>query len=161
MSKLIPIVDEQDRIVRYKPRPEVGPGEIYRVSALWLTNSHGDILLAQRGFNKSHNPGLWGPAVAGTVERGESYKDNILKEVTEEIGLFDIELKLGPKRRVSEEYNYFCQWYTAVIDKPAKDFIIEKQTLEQVRWFSCKELARELREHPEQYLDMSWALKEL
>ena len=31
-----------------------------------------------RSFTKSHDPGKWGPAVAGTVEEGETY--NFLKE---------------------------------------------------------------------------------
>lgn len=158
---LIPIVNEQDEIIDHKLSKDVKKGEVYRVSALWITNSTGDILLAQRGFNQSHGPGMWGPAVAGTVEKDENYLENIVKEAEEELGLKGVTPVMGPKRRNSEEYDYFTQWYTATIDKPAKDFTIQKEELEQVRWFTREELARELRDNPDKYLDMAWALEEL
>lgn len=155
------VVNEQDEIIGYKPRSLVAPGEIYRVSALWITDSNGNILLAQRGLSEPNDPGIWGPAAAGTVEEGESYLQNIIKEAGEELGISDVTVSEGPKRRVSGKHNYFCQWYTAVIAKPAKDFVIQKEELEQVRWFTREELAKELREHPDKYLDMGWALDEL
>ncbi len=83
----IPIVNEQDEIIGYKDRKDRNLVDITRVSALWITNEDGEILLAQRGLNKTHSPGLWGPAVAGTVEEGETYESNIIKEAEEEIGL--------------------------------------------------------------------------
>ena len=158
---MLPIVNEQDEIIGYKDRAEITTQDIYRVSALWVTNSKGDILLAQRGLQEAHDPGKWGPAVAGTVEKDESYLDNILKEAEEEIGIKDIEFKAAVKRRHTDLYNYFTQWYTVVIDKPAKDFQIQKEELEGVRWYAREELARELHEHPEQYLHLGWALEEL
>lgn len=162
MSKaLIAIVNEQDEVVGHKLSSQVQDGEIYRVSALWVKNSNGDVLLAQRGLNEPHDPGIWGPAVAGTVEMGESYGDNIIKEAKEELGIDDVELIEGPKHRTSNKYNYFTQWYTAIIDKTAEEFVIQKEDLEQVRWFTREELSRELRDHPEKYFDMSWALEEL
>jgi len=54
---LIPIVDEKDKIIGYKDRKEIQKEDIYRVSALWITNSKDEILLAQRAFSKSHDPG--------------------------------------------------------------------------------------------------------
>lgn len=158
---IIPVVNEQDEIVGHKSRSDVLKEDVYRVSALWVTNSKGDILLAQRGLHEAHDPGKWGPAVAGTVEKGESYLDNILKEAEEEIGVKNVPFQPGPKRRHADAHNYFTQWYLAVIDKPAEDFQIQKEELEQVRWFSRQELAQELDEHPERYLDLRWALEEL
>jgi isopentenyldiphosphate isomerase len=71
MTKLYIVVDEHDNIINYKPKEDIHPqNEWYRVSVLRLTNSKGEILLAQRAHNKKHNPGNGGPAVAGTVEQG-------------------------------------------------------------------------------------------
>jgi isopentenyldiphosphate isomerase len=56
MSELIPIVNLDDEIIGYKERSEITLQDIYRVSALWIENSKGEILLAQRGFMKKHNP---------------------------------------------------------------------------------------------------------
>lgn len=75
-------------------------------------------MLAQRSFKKDTNPGKWGPAVAGTVEHGESYIENVTKETAEEIG---VKLKtFKPLKKIFDDgpYGpYFVQWFTAVIDK--------------------------------------------
>ena len=90
MGSKFTIVDENDNIIAQKERANIKPEDIYRVAALWVTNSKGDILLAQRALSKKHDPGKWGPAVAGTVEERETYRANIIKETSEEIGLHDI-----------------------------------------------------------------------
>jgi isopentenyldiphosphate isomerase len=56
---LIPIVDSDDNIIEYVERSQRKADQRYRVSALWITNSHGEILLAQRHRNKKHYPLLW------------------------------------------------------------------------------------------------------
>jgi len=162
MPDRITIVNEQDEVIGYKERGTLVKADIYRVTALWVTNSKGDILLAQRKFTKTHDPGKWGPAVAGTVDEGETYDSNITKEAEEEIGLKNTQPSKGPKRRVSEEYNYFCQWYKLVVDKPAEDFTIQEDEVEVVKWLSRSELEKELREHPESYLQgLRWAVETL
>jgi isopentenyldiphosphate isomerase len=158
----IVIVNDQDEVIGHKERGTLVKEDIYRVSGLWVTNSSGDILLAQRKFTKKHDPGKWGPAVAGTVDAGETYESNIIKEAAEEIGLKDIQPTLGPKRRVSDEYNYFCQWYTLVVDKPAEAFTIQEDEVERVKWFMRSELEKGLEEHPEDYLKgLNWAVETL
>jgi isopentenyldiphosphate isomerase len=158
----IVIVNDQDELIGHKERGTIIKADIYRASALWVTNSRGDILLAQRQLGKRHDPGKWGPAVAGTVDEGESYEDNIIKEAEEEIGLKDIKPVFGPKRHINDEYNYFCQWYTLTIDKPAEDFIIQEEEVQQVRWFTRSEIEKELRKHPEKYLKgLDWAVETL
>lgn len=155
----IMLVNDQDEIIAYKERDELVKEDIYRVAALWVTNSKGDILLAQRKLTDDRDPGMWGPAVAGTVEENETYDSNVLKEAEEEIGLQDIELLLGPKHRFTGENNYFGQWFTYVIDKPAEDFTIQEEEVEQIAWFSRKELERDLIEHPEKYLKgLNWVV---
>ncbi|HEY5695510.1 MAG TPA: NUDIX domain-containing protein [Candidatus Saccharimonadales bacterium] len=156
------IVNDQDEIVGHKERGTLSQEDIYRVSALWATNSNGDILLAQRHHTKKHHPNLWGPAVAGTVDEGETYDENIVKEAEEEIGLKDIQPKKSQKIRVTGEHNHFTQWYTLVCDKPAEDFVIQEDEVEQVKWFTRAELTRELQEHPEKYLrGTQWNLENL
>jgi len=156
------IVNDQDEIIGHKERGTLVHEDIYRVSALWVTDSNGDILLAQRKFTKSHDPGKWGPAVAGTLDEDETYESNIIKETEEEIGLKNVTPTLVAKHRVSDEFNYFSQWFTLVIDKPAEDFVIQEEEVEQVRWFSRGELKEELLKYPEKYLKgLNWPLEEL
>jgi predicted kinase len=93
------IVNDQDQIIGHKEPGTLLKEDIYRVSSLWVTNSKGDILLAQRKFTQKLDPGKWGPAVAGTVDEGETYESNIIKEAEEEIGLKDMRPALGPKTK--------------------------------------------------------------
>lgn len=156
----ITIVNAQDQIIGHKERGTLAKEDIYRVAGLWVTNTNGAILLAQRQLGKRHDPGKWGPAVAGTVDEGETYGSNIIKEAEEEIGLQDIKPIISKKRRYTGGHNYFCQWYTLVVDKPAKDFIVQEDEVAQVKWFTRSELEQELREHSEKYLEgLSWAVE--
>ncbi len=153
-KKRIVIVNEEDEIIGFKERGTLIPErDIYRVSALWIRNSRGDILLAQRAFTKSHNPGEWGSAVAGTVDEGETYEENIIKEAEEEIGLFGYEFEKAMKTRSpGTPHNYFTQWFTFSIDEPVEFFTIQEEEVADLRWFGEKELREALARHPEKFL---------
>src|SRR3989338_10763955 len=103
----IPIVNEQDEIIGYKDRKDRNKVDIARITGLWLWNEKGEALLAQRSFNKKMHPGMWGPAVAGTVEEGETYESNIIKESEEEIGLLGFRPILGTKIRRHGSHEHF------------------------------------------------------
>ena len=107
----IPIVDENDKVLSYKERSEVDPDkDLYRVSYLWITDPEGKVLLAQRALSKDRHPGRWASAVAGTVEEGESYEANIIKEAEEELGLKKFTLIPGKKHFVkTNDYSFWSQ----------------------------------------------------
>lgn len=150
MGKIV-IVDKSDKIIGHKEREALDPDDIYRVSVLWLTNSKGEILIAQRSFNKPHNPGQWGTSVAGTVDEGETYYENIIKETWEEIGLRGIQPKKGPYGRNSGEHNYFYQWYLCEADMDIEDFNIDREEVEAIRWVTKEQLLREIEESPDDF----------
>ncbi len=145
----IPIVNEQDEIIGYKERNDINTEkDLIRATGLWLTDKDGNILLAQRAFVKKHDPGLWGPAVAGTVEEGETYQSNIIKEAEEEIGLTGLIFNIGPKVRA---YNCIVQWFTAVVSRDYL-FIKQDEEVEKIKWFLRDELEKLLEEKPEIFL---------
>jgi len=150
MTKII-IVDENDDIIGSKERKEVNK-EIYRVSALWVTDSKNRFLLARRHHTKRQHPNKWGPAVAGTVEEGESYQENILHEAEEELGIKDVKFALGPKTKTEERYNHFTQWFLVVLDKGIEEFSIEEDEIEEIRWFTKEEFLEELKQKPDEFL---------
>ena len=147
----IPIVNEQDEIIGYKEREGKNPKDISRVTGLWLSDYDGNVLLAQRAFSKKVSPGLWGPAVAGTVEEGETYESNIIKEAEEEIGLIGLKPTPGPKIRVSASHEFFSQWFTVVVDR---NYSFKKQDIEveAIKWFSKEEILKLLEEKPEMFV---------
>lgn len=151
---LITIVDGNDAVIGSKERSERQSEDIYRVSALWLTNSKGEVLMAQRSPKKRNEPGVWGPAVAGTVEVDETYETNIVKEIGEEIGLHVKleDLSRGPHLRVSHpDRNYFTQWFLLTRDIPVSELTPEQDAVGDLRWFEPTELLALFKAHPEQF----------
>lgn len=151
----IPVVNEADEIIGYKERDEVTDADIDRVAALWITNAAGQVLMAQRSAAKKRDPNLWGPAVAGTVEEGETYEDNIIKEAFEEIGVVVTpeDLRPGPKMRVMHGgRNYFCQWFLYTLDKAETEFILQAEEVSRVAWFDPTELKAGIASHPERFV---------
>ena len=146
----IQIVNEQDEVIGYEDRKNDNPKNITRISALWITDKYRNILLAQRAFTKKYSPGVWGPAVAGTVEEEETYESNIIKEAEEEIGLVGFKPVLGPKTRVSSAHEYFCQWFTIVVNS---DYPFKKKDdeVEKIRWFTRKEIGKLIKEEQEMF----------
>src|SRR3990167_10492394 len=132
----IPIVDKNDDVIEYRERNDQDANAIYRVSSLWIRNSKGEILLARRAFSKSHDPGKWGPAVAGTVEEGETYESNIIKEAEEELGLKNIKPIRGEKLRKKTKWNYFFQRFYLILDKDISEFKIQENEVAEIKWFT-------------------------
>lgn len=145
------IVDENDDIIGYKDRSALTKDDIYRVSDLWVRNSRGELLLAQRSFSKKRSPGLWTNAVSGTNDKGETYESNMIKEAEEELGIKGIKFRKSKKIRYGGRHNFFCQGFTVLIDRKAEDFRLQKDEVEQVKWYRKEELEKELKENPEKF----------
>lgn len=149
----IQIVDENDKFVANKERSEVDyQSDIYRVSALWLTNSKGQTLLAKRAIVKDKDPGKWGPAVAGTIDEGETYDENIYKEADEEIGLTGQQFKKGPKILIKHPRTYFCQWYFVTLDRDVDSFVMQENEVDELAWVDTEQMKQELATNPDKYV---------
>lgn len=151
MSKVI-VVDKDDNFIKYKNRTDRNPEDIIRITGLWVFNEIGNVLLAQRSFKKQDSAGLWGPAVAGTVEEGETYESNIYKEAEEEIGLKDYNFM--PVEKVvymSKNGGRCCQVYTVKIPHDY-NFKVQKDEVERVEWFDMENLKKRVKEKPEEFV---------
>ena len=149
---LISIVDEDDNIIDYVERDLRRDDQRYRVSGLWITNRAWEILIAQRHKNKKHYPLLWWPAVAGTVEKGETYQENIIKEAEEELGIKDIRPILWPKTETTSRYIHFTQWFLLTIDRELDEFILQEDEVESLKWISSESLRKEYAESPDNFV---------
>lgn len=153
MPRII-IVDENDTPVGVKERSGLAPDDIYRVSGLWITNTSGHILIARRALTKDKNPGRWGPAVAGTIEDGETYESNILKEAEEEIGLTLLlsDIQTGPKTKLHGIHTYFTQWFFLRRNIAIEDLTLDRTEVEEVRWVSRDELLALFQKDPHSFV---------
>lgn len=149
----IQIVNANDELIGVKERSEIDfQNDIYRVSALWLTNSKGETLLAKRAAIKRNDPNKWGPAVAGTIDEGETYDENIYKEADEEIGLTGVEFTKIKKTRITYPRNYFCQWYSVTLDRDPNSFKLQDDEVAEVAWVDVEQMKQELQATPEKYV---------
>jgi len=149
----IPIVTTQDEIIGHKERSTIDPlKDIVRSASLWITNSNGDILIAQRKLTKANNPGKWSEAVGGTVEGNNDYESTMIREADEEIDLQVKDFTLGPKQYIDAPSKYFVQWYTTVVDEPIEFFTIQEEELEQVAWIPEATFKSELANQPDKYI---------
>ena len=154
MKTRIIIVNETDSPIGLKAYGTLNYEDIYRVSALWITDKEGgDNLLAQRGWDAKNDPGKWAAAVAGTVDEGETYSQNIEKEAVEELGLTGLTFETGPKQFIDDgSHKFFCQWFFASIKKTASNIKIQEEEVAGTKWISTNELLAEVEMHPEKYV---------
>ncbi len=154
------IVNENDEVIGVKKRSEITKDDIYRISALWVTNKAGDILLAQRSFDKKHDPGKWAAAVGGTVTEGESYDENIIREAQEELGLkLKKPIKLKKMLVRANTGPYFVQWFGLIVDNNVS-LKRQESEVEELGWFTKQDLVQLLKEMPDMFADSSavaWA----
>ena len=54
---------------------------------IWFFTTNGQLLLQQRGKNKTMHPLIWDVSVAGHIAAGETIQQGALREIEEEIGL--------------------------------------------------------------------------
>ncbi len=136
----IPVVNEEDEIISTKYREELTSDDINRDTGLFIVNERNEILLAQRASVKRIHPNLWTVAVAGTVEDGESYESNVVKEAEEEIGLSNIKpFFLYKYLRNSGTYKRFTSAFVVNVDSNYP-FRINHKEVSQIRWFTREEL---------------------
>ncbi|MBC7708122.1 NUDIX domain-containing protein [Polaromonas sp.] len=149
----IQIVDEVDNLIGHKYRAHVDLAtDIYRSSSLWLTNTRGQILIAQRKLTKDKDPGLWGPAVSGTIDEGETYESNIVKEMDEEIGLCDVLPRRVTKIYQNSPRKQFICIFAATVDLPLEAFTLQQDEVEAVKWIAATELMKDFKASPDKYV---------
>ncbi|HYG83983.1 MAG TPA: NUDIX domain-containing protein [Verrucomicrobiae bacterium] len=150
---IVPVVNRDDVIIGAKDRSALDfKKDIFRTASLWITNSQGDVLLAQRKHNKKVDPGKWAEAVGGTVEGGDSYETTIYREAQEELGIVDVPFQLGPKQLITFPARYFVQWYSVTLDWPLERFMIQTAEIEQIAWLPRAQLETELKTAPGKYI---------
>jgi isopentenyl-diphosphate Delta-isomerase len=147
------IVDENDVVIGQKPRSHITMSDIYRVAGLWLENGRGDVLLQQRAHNKHNDPGKWTGSAAGTIEVGEEYATNIVKEAHEELGIPNLSVTpAGPPYRVHGKHTFFCQIFRATLDWPIEKFVIQTEEVAQIAWVPRDQVIADFRADPDKFV---------
>lgn len=138
-----PIVDEQGNIIDKALRSVCHDGKsrlLHPVVHLHLFNSAGELFLQKRAMTKDIQPGKWDTSVGGHVSQGETIREALTREVTEELGLKNF------KPRFLEQYEWESQqerelvnsFSTTTDEAPA----INRDEIEEGRYWSLDEIKR-------------------
>lgn len=147
------IVDNEDNIIGTKEREERTYNDIVRVSGATIIDSNNNILIAQRSFNKKYNGGKWTVSAAGTLEEGETYISNIIKEIQEELGIAVGEKELIPSLYGLEnrDNSFYRQMYFIKKDIPISKIKIQKEEVENVKWIELDKLIESVNNNPNDF----------
>lgn len=132
----------------------------HRTSHVWLLRRRRDrveILLQKRSRNKDSFPGCYDISSAGHIPAGVDYVSSALRELQEELGeeASPEELHYCGTRYIRYEEifygkpfrdNQVSKVYVLWRDKEPEDFTLQREEVEEVRWFDfyqCMELVKE------------------
>lgn len=103
-GELVDEVDGEDRVLRVVTRREMRRGRLrHRAVFVAVTDGENRLLVHRRAMTKDVWPGWCDIAVGGVVSSGESYESAAIREVAEEVGIFDAECE-ALDRGVSRPY---------------------------------------------------------
>ncbi len=105
-----------------------------------IVNSKNEVLLQKRSRFKRVKPNVWG-ICGGKIDYGETPIDAGVRETLEEIGvkLYKDELKILIKQPIKEEKIY-CTTYYIKQDVDIDKCVLQKEEVEEVRYFKIDEL---------------------
>lgn len=151
----IAIVNEKDEIVGSAMLPDAWrDGLIHRIVRVLVEDEQGRLLLQRRSPHMGLFPNCWGESSAGHVDEGEGYLEAAKREMAEEIGLSDIQLKEVATYRTSgvfegHKLNRFNRLYKAFAPSDTK-ISFSPEEVSEVRWFTRQQLEDFFANHPDQ-----------
>ncbi len=93
-EEIVTIVDEANRVVgaapRWKMRAEMLP---HRATYILVFDRRGRLFLQKRTAKKDIYPGCYDVAAGGVVLEGETYEQSAKRELAEELGINDVEIR--------------------------------------------------------------------
>ena len=152
MIEEIAIVNNKDEVVGKANRKEVHKkGLLHREAYLFIFNKKCEILLTMAA-----DTNLWDCSVAGHFLFYESYKEGIIREANEELGinLREEELELTnifrhQEIKPNQINNRFIGIYITNLNLNTTDLSINKEEISGVKYFNLKELQDAITHSPE------------
>jgi isopentenyldiphosphate isomerase len=116
-QEIFDIYDQNDAATgQTKPRDYVHKTLVdwHRVTCIWIVNDKKQLLCQQRSFKKDVHPGMWQLTFGGHLQTGQTYDQNALLELNEELGLtpsLDNLINLGKANDPKHKHHAMCYIY--------------------------------------------------
>lgn len=148
------IVDQDDNVLEYRNRRKVGTFDLHRITAVWIVNDKQEVLLAQRAHTMHNQPGVWGPAAAGTVAQGEEYIETAYRELEEEISLRGVTLTQVGKFWTDKAFGEcrMCVVFTGSYSDSLSKLRLQEEEVAALKWITPEALKSDLAKNPQRYV---------
>lgn len=154
----IQIVDKQDNPTHGATKAEAWKAGLYhRIVRVIVEDKQGNILLQHRSKNMQLWPNCWDNSASGHVDAGEPYEAAVKRELSEELGIKNAPIEEIDYYSTNGTFewrilNRFVKLYRVKIDKNTS-VKIEEDEIDEVRWFTQKEIKELIQKHPEEVTD--------
>lgn len=149
-DEMLAVVDDHDNVIGAERRDVIHrDGLKHRAVHIFALNKNGEIFLQKRSRLKDKCPGLWDSSAAGHVDAGEEYEACAARELGEELGLFDHDVrevgKLGAHANTGWEH---VRLYATLAQGKVKFPCVE---IEYGQWFSMELIDQWVAKVPEDF----------
>ncbi len=143
------VVNENDEVIGKMPKAQAHKdATLHRISVIYVENVTGDILVQHRADNFLDH------SSAGHVDVGESYEQAAYRELAEELGIKDVQLKyIGHAMTKNEEYpggeksSHVFDIFSCIAD--AKE--LQADEVNSVYWAKPEEVLLDMKENQNKY----------
>lgn len=137
----------------------------HRTAHIWVVrqnNGRIEVLLQKRSMNKDSFPGCYDTSSAGHIQAGDEPLESAIRELSEELGINARPSDLSVLGHFSAVYqkefhggifkdNEYVNVYVYNGDVDIDTLTIQKEELEEVRWFELKEVISECANHNKRF----------
>ena len=141
--ELVDVVDEEGRVVATVTRAEMRARRLlHRCVFVVVRRSDGRVLVHQRSATKDLWPSAWDLAVGGVVTAGEEWDAAAVRELTEEVGIEGVVLRLVRDGRYADpDVDEIARVYAVTWDGPVR--FVDGEVV-SAEWLSPDDLAERI-----------------
>jgi len=151
-DELLDLVDDDDNVIGTIRRSKSGNESHIRVINIFVVQKNGKIIIPLRSADRRIFPNCYDFSVGGYVESGDSYKKTAYKELHEELGLENVELKELMYIKPSDNIvPIFMKTYFLEYDGDIKDLKYDTKGIQGLYAFSKDEIKQMLKSNPQKF----------
>jgi len=147
MKELLSVVDENDNLIKGEDRKAVHSSTLWhRGIHVFVFNSKGQLLVQLRSPIKDKYPNTYDCSVSAQVNFGESYEQTAIRELKEELGINNIDIKPVLHFRMpygSQDY-HVCKLFKCIYNREIKP----NEEVSEIKFFDMEELKIIINENP-------------
>jgi isopentenyl-diphosphate delta-isomerase type 1 len=150
MSEMLSVVDENDKLIKGEERKIVHSSTLWhRGIHVFVFNNKGELLIQLRSSTKDKYPNTYDCSISGQVSFGENYEATALRELEEELGIENVNIKPVLHFRMPYGPNdyHVCKLFMCYYSEKIKP----NEEISEVKFFNLDELKKLINEKPDMF----------